>query len=376
MNRIHICLVSGQPMPNLIPLRMEELKPEKVILLVSPDMEVQAERVERVAREWGIAVEKIPIAPYDLNSARETCMNLLVHHEKEEVTLNATGGTKIMAFAAFEVFREMGRPILYVDTQDKRIDILSPEGKRIEFKSVMKVRPYLAAYGQNIIAGRAKREISPAHCSVFHEILRNLGKLEEGISLLNKNASQYLDMRTFPFISAIRQEDFEKETFRFVLDLFSHHKIVEVDNGTIVYPTSESVEFAAGGWLEEYVYTVVSSLNPTDVRMRVKVQWDFNRSGAPDNEYDVVFTMNNRLYLIECKTKRFLGRDIEHKEDEPIYKLDSLRDAAGGLFGRGMLVSYRKLSDQQKRRLKVNRLEYCDGPNLKNLRERIKKWIG
>lgn len=376
MNRIHVCLVSGQPIPNLIPLRMDELRPDKIVLLVSPAMKVQADRLERVIRTWGVLTEKKPIAPYNLKAARETCMNLLVQYEKEDVILNATGGTKIMAFAAFEVFREMGRTILYVDTQDKRIDILSPVEKRIEFKSVMKVRPYLAAYGQNITAGDVKREISAAHSNVFHEIIKNLGKLDEGISLLNKNASQYLGLRTFPFISETRQEEFENETFRSVLDLFSHHKIVEVDNGTIVYPTLESVEFAAGGWLEEYVYTVVSSLHPTDVRMRAKVQWDFNRSGAPDNEYDVVFTMYNRLYLIECKTKRFVGRDIEHKGDDPVYKLDSLRDAAGGLFGKGMLVSYRKLSDQQKRRLTVNRLEYCDGPNLKNLRERIKKWIG
>jgi hypothetical protein len=28
MSRIHVCLVSGQPIPNLIPLKMEELKPQ------------------------------------------------------------------------------------------------------------------------------------------------------------------------------------------------------------------------------------------------------------------------------------------------------------------------------------------------------------
>jgi hypothetical protein len=40
VTRVHICLVSGQPIPNLIPLKMEGLRPEKVILLVSPDMAV------------------------------------------------------------------------------------------------------------------------------------------------------------------------------------------------------------------------------------------------------------------------------------------------------------------------------------------------
>ena len=56
-------------------------------------------------------------------------------------------------------------------------------------------------------------------------------------------------------------------------------------------------------------------------------------------------------------------------------KLDSLRDAAGGLFGKGLLVSYRKLTADQKKRLRANRLDYCDGPNLKNLNQKIREWL-
>jgi hypothetical protein len=63
MTRIHVCLVSAQPIPNLIPLRMEELRPEKVILLVTPDMKIQSERLEKVMKEWGIKIERLPIAP-------------------------------------------------------------------------------------------------------------------------------------------------------------------------------------------------------------------------------------------------------------------------------------------------------------------------
>jgi hypothetical protein len=40
-----------------------------------------------------------------------------------------------------------------------------------------------------------------------------------------------------------------------------------------------------------------------------------------------------------------------------------------------MLVSYRKLTADQKKRLKANRLDYGDGPNLKNLSQKIKEWI-
>ena len=106
MSNIHVCLVSGQPIPNLIPLKMEGLTPHKVILLVSPDMAVQPDRIEKVIKSWKVAVERHPIAPYDLESARKTCLDILATIEDNDVTLNVTGGTKIMALAAFEVFRE------------------------------------------------------------------------------------------------------------------------------------------------------------------------------------------------------------------------------------------------------------------------------
>ena len=143
----------------------------------------------------------------------------------------------------------------------------------------------------------------------------------------------------------------------------------------VLYPPYHDVNFVSGGWLEEYVYSVVKKMSPDDIKMGVKVEWDQKGPEPPTNEYDVIFTMKNRLYIIECKTKRFEGEDREPTSADPIYKLDSLRDAAGGLFGKGMLVSYRKLTADQKKRLKVNRLDYCDGPNLKNLSQKIKEWI-
>jgi hypothetical protein len=77
MSHIYICLVSGQPIPNLIPLKMEVLAPQRVILLVSPDMVIQADRLEKVIRSWKIDVERHTISPYNLHSARKTCLVII-----------------------------------------------------------------------------------------------------------------------------------------------------------------------------------------------------------------------------------------------------------------------------------------------------------
>jgi len=375
MSDIHVCLVSSQPIPNLVPLKMEELVPQKVILLVSDDMKVQADRIKKVIESWKLKIERYPIAPYNLEAARETCLNILAKFENDEVTLNVTGGTKIMALAAFEVFREMKKPIIYVDTHDKEIQVLSPRPEKLKFKGVVKVKPYLAAYGQNITQEDTDLQRVKKHQDITNKLVSEINRFEKAVSRMNKYSAPLRKVKTFPVEIKIDKKDFSLSAFKELLSLFCNGGIIELKNNAIIFTNSADVNFASGGWLEEYVFSVVLSLSPTDIKMGIEVEWDQKGPKPPTNEYDVVFTHNNQLYLIECKTKRFKGDDRKINGADMIYKLDSLRDAAGGLFGKGMLVSYGELTDNQKKRLKANKLEYCDASNLKNLKQKIKEWI-
>lgn len=378
MSHIHVCLVSGQPIPNLIPLRISTLKPERVILLVSPDMTVQADRLERLLRDWKIVSERKEIDPFNLESARETCLSLLAEHENDDISLNVTGGTKIMAFAAFEVFREMKRPIIYVDTQNKDIQIFAESRQHMPFESVLKVKHYLSAYGQELQCCKTdeKRIYSSAHKTVCDHLIANIGRLEKSVSSLNFYASAARDARSFPAEQLVNDNDLDSVSFNELIDLYAENSILAVKENKLIFDTAENTNFASGDWLDEYIYRVIKkAAAPTDIRLGVQVSWDQKGSKPTTNEYDVVFTVNNQLYLIEGKTKRFTGNDKKETTSDPIYKLDSLRDAAGGLFGKGMLISYKQLTPEQKERLSANRLNYCDGPALKNLDQKIKEWI-
>jgi len=375
MHRIHVCLVSAQPIPNLIPLRMDELRPQEVILLVSPDMKVQAKRLEDVITSWGIKVKHISIAPYDLDSARETCMNLLLENEDNDVILNATGGTKLMAFAAFEVFRELERPVIYVDTQNQWIQVLSPYKRQINFKGVLKVPQYLKAYGQILLNERKPYEKLPQHIPILNELVKFCERYQMAVRTLNRYWSLEKNEKDFPLEIELDTNHKTIEGFQDLLELYKKYGIIDYLAGKILVPSIEDLKFLSGGWLEEYVFYTVKSLNVTDVRLGVEVMWDMKASSPPLNEYDVVFTHNNRLFLIECKTKTFRDFSLNDKNEDLVYKLESLRDAAGGVYGKGMLVSFQKLTDSQKKRLAANRLAFCDGSNLKDLRSVIAKWI-
>jgi hypothetical protein len=299
----------------------------------------------------------------------------LEHFKEDDITLNVTGGTKVMALAAFEVFREMKKPIIYVDTQNKEIQKLSPQFEKINFKGVIEVKPYLAAYGHNIIKENTDMEIIRKHRLVVQKLVSEISRFEKPVSFINRYSAPLRNFKTFPLEIEIAENDITQPAFMELLILFHKHSIVEKRGRKLIFSNPIDVHFASGGWLEEYVYSVLSSVSNTDAKIGLTVEWDQQGPKPPMNEYDVIFTCNNQLYLIECKTKRFMGEDRELEGSDSIYKLDSLRDAAGGLFGRGMLVSYKKLTDYQKKRLKANKLNYCDHSHLKQLGQKIKEWI-
>lgn len=100
--------------------------------------------------------------------------------------------------------------------------------------------------------------------------------------------------------------------------------------------------FSNGEWLENLVHNTVREIQdelPTiqDHSLNVQV---YRESGGREvrNELDVATVVNNKLHIIECKTK-----GMRDDGDDTLYKLESLRDLLGGLQARAMLVSFRPM---------------------------------
>lgn len=373
MSRIHVCLVSGQVIPNLIPLLRPDMKPDKVILFVSRDMGRNATRMESILSPRGIEVERRPIDAYDMESAKNSVFDLLTDYEDAELLLNVTGGTKIMAFAAFEMFTAAKRPVVYVDTQNRAIQYLTAPYEKIAFQGIIKIPVYLAAYGQRIVSEQTDRKESAGYREITDYLVRNAKRFSEAIGTLNYYA---IAAKESPHGNMAWSERFpskEGSPLRELLGFLHDKELLEFDGETcrVKFRDMETAAFLGGGWLEDYVFSCAAGLNPapTDLRKGVCVELE----GGSANEYDVVFTRDNTLFMIECKTKRFssnngLGADT-------IYKLDSLKNKAGGLFGKGMLVSYRKLSGELKKRLHENRLHFCDAETLQGLPKILAEWV-
>ena len=74
----HVCLVSAQATPNLIPALDEQWRPRRVVLATSSEMNSAADGLERVLKRRGIAIERLMIGDaYDYPGIYETFFNFL-----------------------------------------------------------------------------------------------------------------------------------------------------------------------------------------------------------------------------------------------------------------------------------------------------------
>ncbi len=100
---------------------------------------------------------------------------------------------------------------------------------------------------------------------------------------------------------------------------------------TIQYPTlaenitKNDVKYLTGGWFEEYVYSVVQKyfeLPETNIALNLNI----GSNNAP-NELDVVFVLNNNIYVFECKTG--LSDGERSLFNDTMYKIAALRKDFG-----------------------------------------------
>jgi len=371
----HVCLISEQPIPNLVPLLLE--KPTKAVFLVSPQMEPQAERLQKILQPHGIAVIRQGIASaYDFRAVQQACEEVVKREEsKTSLTLNVTGGTKIAALAAFQAFYFNNQRIIYLDTAGNKLLQLAPEHKETALVgNIIKFRDYLAAYGMTPLSWNdtAQNGQRPG----LHELAGLLIGDEQLLSGLNaaidRNSSN-------PSYLNLSLNDLGAKAEELAACLIECGAATQAQTGVINISSKDKIFFCNGGWLEEYVYWMVKSLSikGLDLAMNVKVQWDGQGKRQTENEFDILFTLKNRLHLLSCKAANPSRKTSTGgtKAVEALNELDTLSDRAGGLFGRPMLVSARRLADFDRERAKKMKIGLIDGSDVLVLKEHIRHWL-
>lgn len=384
---IHLYLVCNQATCNITPALDKYTRPKKVFLMVSPDMQHKAQHLRHVlSKDAGVKVELFAIDdPRDIEHIRTRTMELLEDIDNDqtvgEIALNATGGTKLMSMACFEVFRAYEKPIFYIHPQhDDLIWLYPSHWPKHQLADKAKLHHFLPAHGATV-EGRGNVSVLPAWKALTTQLINGISRYSNPIRTLNWYAYQAQEKHT---LSVKLKYDHQIWTeFQQMLDLFIHAGILSIQRQQIRFANEDARFFANGGWLEQHVYALIMTLrkqNKTiqDLAQSLEVSRIGYQGKAIYNELDVAALADNRLYIIECKTKQF--KHVPNRKHssgaDTLYKLDTLKDLYGGLQAQGMLVSYLPLSAADKRRARDLQIKVCDSQQLKNLRVELMHWLG
>lgn len=376
MFNTQVLMVSAQAAPNLLPLLDEQFRPQEVILLVTDQMKERANWLQSVIQPTGINVKQEPFsATGDFDLMQNQLEKLLKQYpDRNSIALNVTGGTKWMAITAQEVFRFDNRPVFYVDIESDQILFLDQKLKPQRINAKIRLENYIKAYGYQITDERSNTKgLTQDERELCQKLVANVSDWGGAIGQLNKLANEAEKNNSLSAsISILEKQDVYLEK---LLRECKNSGLLLTDGKLIKFANEASRFFANGGWLEEYINSLLNQLKGESVLQdssHLNLKIGTNNSS---NEIDIAFMAKNRLHIIECKTKRLTGNHAGSAGTDSLYKLDSISDL-GGLATKSMLVSYRPLGKADAKRAKDLKIKVVQGTEIQTLKATIRSWIG
>ena len=388
---IHLCLVHhAATTANVTPALDPNFRPQEVILLHSPDQDYHANCLEAVLKPTGVKVSHWQIQDArDVEHIRDRVLELMIDREQDDIALNASGGTRPMSIAAYEIFKEFNKPIFYVHPETDYVSWMNRrEFPPFNVADRINLSAFLHAHGAEVSRQGERTGIQKNLRSLTQELVNHAEQLAKPLAALNWLAQQAEENLRSPRLTEIQHRWSELNA---LIQLFASEGLLTYQDNCLYFKDEASRFFVNGGWLEAYTYSLVYGLRNTmpkiqgiqeiqDVGRSIELSRD-NTGRAVKNELDVAFLYNNHLYIIECKTKRFVDSkqvqapDFDTQGADVLYKLDTLKWLLGGVRTKVMLVSYQPLSFYDKQRARDLKIEACTAQHLIGLENVLRRWI-
>ncbi|EHY1014399.1 DUF1887 family protein [Vibrio vulnificus] len=293
----------------------------------------------------------------------------------EDVKLNASCGLRHRLLSVYEVFRTYHWPIFVVEPNSDKLCWLYPDGREdTQVQDRITVADYLTIFGARGEFNEV--ELPPQLDQKLHELGERWAshalELGPGLATLNYLATTCRKEQKLDVELSEKQQGY-RELNMLLADLVEA-QIATYENGILTFANEDARRFSNGEWLETLVHSTVKQIQddmPTiqDHSLNVQV---YRQLGEREvrNELDVASVVNNKLHIIECKTK-----GMRDDGDDTLYKLESLRDLLGGLQARAMLVSFRPLRHNDITRAEDLGLALIGPDELKDLKKHLTEWF-
>ncbi|MCG7497666.1 DUF1887 family protein [Vibrio sp. Of7-15] len=375
---IHVGIIDQDPVRLITPLFDESVSGQHMVFIGDKDQFTMYERLHSILSNREISSEFFEI-PSIVNTVviKESVESLAqdLKQRGEEIKFNASCGLRHRLLSAYEVFRTYHWPIFVVEPFSDKLCWLYPNGRdQQQVEDRIQLEDYLTIFG-------ARCEISETELTdQLDKQLRELGQrwasnaleLGPGLATLNYLATTCRKEQKLDVELSEKQQGY-RELDMLLADLVDTG-LATYENGILTFDCEDARRFANGEWLENLVHSTVKDIQdqlPTiqDHSLNVQV---YRQIGEREvrNELDVATVVNNKLHIIECKTK-----GMRDDGDDTLYKLESLRDLLGGLQARAMLVSFRPLRHHDIVRAQDLGLAIIGPDELGNLQDYLFDWF-
>lgn len=375
---IHVGIIDQDPVRLVTPLLDHRSTAKHIILIGDASQKPVFYRIKGVLDQRDIITEfhEIPCGT-NILSIKKSIDTLALKLVKMDhsIRLNASCGLRHRLLSVYEVFRSYEWPIFVVEPNSDRLCWLFPDHYQdTQVQDRITISDYLTIFG-------AKGEffesaITPALDNTLYKLgerwASNALELGPGLATLNYLATTCRKEQKLDVELSEKQQGY-RELNMLITDLVDAG-IATYKSGILTFANEDARRFSNGEWLETLVHSTVKQLQddiPTIQDRSLNVQV-YRQLGEREvrNELDVATVVNNKLHIIECKTK-----GMRDDGDDTLYKLESLRDLLGGLQAKAMLVSFRPLRQNDITRAQDLGLALIGPDELKDLKFHLKVWF-
>ncbi|MGL0954890.1 DUF1887 family protein [Vibrio vulnificus] len=375
---VHVGIIDQDPVRLVTPLLDLRTVSTHIVFIGDESQRDMYQRLHSVLAQRDITSELFVIpSVVDTRLIKQSIQALAedLKSRGEDVKLNASCGLRHRLLSVYEVFRTYHWPIFVVEPNSDKLCWLYPDGREdTQVQDRITVADYLTIFGARGEFNEV--ELPPQLDQKLHELGERWAshalELGPGLATLNYLATTCRKEQKLDVELSEKQQGY-RELNMLLADLVEA-QIATYENGILTFANEDARRFSNGEWLETLVHSTVKQIQddmPTiqDHSLNVQV---YRQLGEREvrNELDVASVVNNKLHIIECKTK-----GMRDDGDDTLYKLESLRDLLGGLQARAMLVSFRPLRHNDITRAEDLGLALIGPDELKDLKKHLTDWF-
>ena len=360
MPKTIVCIVSDDPIINYLFVKEKYKSGDEVLLIASQYTKNKMKQLKNVLDVPSEAVRFLTLdKEYDEEVWDTMCRTIRRHLSADKhYFVNLAGGTRFMSLAVQVVFAPFDTQYFFVS--GKRNMVISSmiddnnddnDDKFFTIKYRLSVCKYLKVNGLKVSTNQLTRDY--ASTKRFFDMFVNGLLSNQDYDNIDILRNSYRNSSSID-IDVVENQPGTKAKPRIygLSNFLGRIGFVPETPGVL---NNAELRFLTGGWFEEYVYyKIKEDINPDSIEVGVAIL----RDPSPiSNDLDVVFTLCNKLFVVECKT----GVEKSSTFHQIAYKACALHESLLGMSSHAYICS---LSSDNKENLTMMArnmdIWYCD----------------